>query len=94
MKRMRLTVDASGHVDIGYEDSFTGEWLERRFSAGWSRETWVIEHMAHGRSGQVCEELASTGSTLRASESSLPRVIRREYRAMRRSEQKWYRARA
>jgi hypothetical protein len=85
MKRMQMTVETSGHVQISYTDSITEERVTRRFSAGADRPVYVIEHLGGGRTAQVCEQLAGTGSTLRASRTSLPGIIRSEYRAMRRA---------
>lgn len=85
MAKMQMTVESSGHVEISFTDAYTDERVTRRFSAP-TAEGYVTEHMRGGRTGQVCEQLASTGSTLRASRETLADVIRREYRAMRRAE--------
>jgi len=43
----------------------------------------VIEHIGRGNTAQVCERLSSRGSTLHCSNiDNLPALIRREYRAM------------
>ena len=50
---------------------------------------YVIEHIGRGNTVQVCERLSSRGSTLHCSGSdSLPALIRREYRAMVRANNK------
>lgn len=88
-KRMRLIVEPSGHVEITYLDYYTDEMVTRRFSCPSATETrYVVEHLGSGRTGQVCEEIASTGSTLRSTRQHLPELIRAEYRAMRRAEKR------
>jgi len=89
--RMRITVESSGWVVITYWDDIEGAMVERVFSAP-TRHGYVIEHMRGWRTGQVCEQLASTGTTLMASSDTLSRVIRREYQAMRRAEKRYLRA--
>lgn len=92
-KRMHLSVEPSGHVEITYLDHCTDEMVTRRFSCPSSTETrYVIEHLGAGRTGQVCEQLASTGSTLRSTRERLPKLIRSEYRAMRRAERRYQEA--
>jgi hypothetical protein len=86
--RMRLTVAASGHVTISYQGP-DGLQRERTFSANSDTPVYVREHRHDGTTTQPCEELASTGSTLRASRSTLADVIRREYRAMRAAEKRY-----
>ena len=50
---------------------------------------YVIEHIGRGNTAQVCERLASRGSTLHCSSiDNLPALIRREYRAMVRANNK------
>ena len=50
---------------------------------------YVIEHIGRGNTAQVCERLSSRGSTLHCSSSdNLPALIRREYRAMVRANNK------
>ncbi len=91
-RRMRLTVEDSGHVEIAYRDAITDDLVTRRFSAGSTddRHVYVVEHLGGGRTAQVCEQLAGTGTTLRASRSTLAGVIRREYCAMREAERREY----
>jgi hypothetical protein len=88
--RMTLTIEPSGHVEIAYDDALYGQGrVTRRFSTpGRLRPGYVIEHLGNGRTSQVCERLAGTGSTLSCTVDQLPDVIRREYRAMRRVEAK------
>lgn len=88
--KMKLTVNDAGNVTLAYDtEDFMGEIarVEREFSCpvdgGYVREynpktlDW----------DQVCDRLASRGSTLIASNRvELPNIIRREYRAMRRAE--------
>jgi hypothetical protein len=86
-RRMRLTVYASGHVEITYRDPITDETVTRRFSANagdGTRSVYVVEHLPGGRTTQPCGALAATGDTLLATRASLPDVIRSEYRRMRR----------
>lgn len=98
MARMRLiddSGDARGDVTLRYRDADDIDNVEvcRRFTVPASRDgrtpLYVIEHLGSGRTAQVCEELASTGNTLMATPQSLARVIRHEYRAMRRAEKRW-----
>ena len=50
---------------------------------------YVIEHIGNGNTAQVCDRLASRGSTLHCSSSdNLPALIRREYQAMVRANKK------
>jgi hypothetical protein len=86
--RMRLTVAASGHVTISYQGP-DGLRRERTFSANSDTPVYVREHRHDGTTTQPCEQLASTGSTLRASRATLADVIRREYRAMRAAEKRY-----
>jgi hypothetical protein len=81
MKRMSLTVDGSGMVEISYTDPITDESVTRRFRAG-QESSYVQEHLRGGRTAQVCDGLAGTGSTLRGTRAALPGIIRAEYRKM------------
>ena len=50
---------------------------------------YVIEHIGNGNTAQVCDKLSSRGSTLHCSSiDKLPALIRREYRAMVRANNK------
>ena len=78
----RMVLKETGFsVEISYDDVLTERRVTRVFSAPTSHVGYVREG-----NGQVCEKLYSTGTTLRASLVTLPAVIRREYRAMRRDE--------
>lgn len=85
-RKMRLT-ETPGHVRIEYDDPLTGERCERHFSQTYGLTStmdsprYVHEHLRHGTT-QVCERLASTGSTLRSTTAGLAGCIRREYRKM------------
>ena len=68
-----------------YSDELRGEAVKRTFFV---RGAYVYETCEDGRDRQVCDRLATRGSTLRATPETLLRVIRNEYRAMRRSEKK------
>ena len=86
MTRMKLLTDAViGHVYLSYTAP-TGERVYRTFSTT-NRKGFgsVIRLHDDVRTSQVCERLASTGSTLSCTRAELPDVIRREYRAMRRA---------
>lgn len=88
MARMRLTVEDSGRVAIDYVDIYTGESCHRRFGCP-DAGGYVREYQSDGREvGQVCDQLSGTGDTLTAPGrgEALAKVIRREYRAMRRAE--------
>ena len=80
MKRMKLEDTWTG-VRITYWDTLEERMISRHFTAPSGRVGYVSEG-----DGQVCEELAGMGRTLMASADTLARVIRREYRAMRRAE--------
>jgi len=85
---MQLSIESPGWVTISYTEPATGERVTRTFRAPAGREGYVWEN-THRCQQQVCEELAGTGTTLIASAETLPAVIRREYRRMRRA---WARA--
>jgi hypothetical protein len=91
MTRMTLTTDpVTGRVTIAYTDSMSGERRTRAFTTTRPEgPSYVIEIDQRGQYPQVCERLASTGSTLMAQRETLADVIRREYRAMRRSDAKY-----
>jgi hypothetical protein len=92
MARMTLVQDwmQAGTVTISYDDEIYGRRAARHFrtppgcSLGYVRE--IREDGTE--IGQVCDGLACTGSPLMATRKDLASVIRREYRAMRRAEQK------
>lgn len=81
--RAKIYLDGS-HVHVEYDDHLNGR-VRREFSnpvgGGYVRE-WDNA----GNTRQVCEKLCSTGITLICHETqSLLDLIRREYRAMRRT---------
>ena len=81
--------DEHGAVILRYAPYYQdGSARVREFHAPRHDVGYVTEYIgAHGVEHiQVCERLSRTGSTLRATTSTLPAVIRREYRAMRRAE--------
>ena len=77
-----IRTNADKSVTIIYESAVAGCRVSRTF--------WVAAPGRYVWEGQkqVCEKLAGTGITLMASADELAAVIRREYKAMRRSEQK------
>ena len=82
MPRMKLTTDSCGHVTIEYDEE-SGERVTRQFTCP-EAGGYVREFKGTSMPEQVCERLASRGVTLRAaSRADLPRVIRREYEALR-----------
>ena len=86
---MRLTETPNG-VELSYVDAHEGRRVTRTFfvsSTDPDKPSYVREWVGRDAK-QVCDELASLGDTLRATGNTLARVIRREYRAMRRAEAK------
>lgn len=84
MTKMRLTQSAGGAVYLAYDDVHVDDRVEREFFV---RGRYVYEDMGQGRDArQVCDRLQCRGSTLMSDVQSLPDVIRREYRAMRRAD--------
>lgn len=87
--RARIT-DEDGRVFLSY-DGEDGQRITRRFFCDGHPSGYVYE-VTLGWPGdgtnkrQVCHELACTGNTLYCDASRLVNLIRREYRAMRRSE--------
>ena len=78
--KAKITTDAQGYVTLSFDHALSGERVTETFSCpldgGYVRDS-------KGR--QVCDALATTGSTLRCSgRDNLINVIRREYRRMRR----------
>jgi hypothetical protein len=71
----------SGPVVIAKYEAWTGDLVAREFFA---RGSYVYESTGRGER-QVCARLSTRGETLRASEP-LIEIIRSEYRAMRRDE--------
>lgn len=74
------------YVTVSYDDAYTGERIERVMfcpnSGGYVREVVGI----NGNNRQVCERLEQMGTTLWATPEYLPKLIRKEYAAMRRAE--------
>lgn len=83
--KMRLTTDEHGRVTIRYEGEAGGA-VERTFIAPMDGG-YVRELRPDGSTTQPCERLARLGNTLMVDRrENLPALIRREYRAMRRTE--------
>jgi hypothetical protein len=87
--RTKITTDnVTGNVTIKYLDCF-GDLCERTFSTTSPFDhSSVLELFDNGQTAQVCERLSSMGWSLTSTRASLPDVIRREYRRMRRAEGK------
>lgn len=83
MTKMHLTRRAAGAVVVEYDDEMRDTRVTREFFV---RGRYVYEDLGNGRDRQVCDRLQTRGSTLMSDLDSLPAVIRREYRAMRRAE--------
>jgi hypothetical protein len=85
---MRTTITADhNYVHLHYDCVMTGQRIARTFFVPWSGG-YVREMEGNGQSRQVCARLAYIGATLRATDpADLLRVVRAEYRAMRRAEQ-------
>lgn len=81
-KRMRLTVDAQGEVEIAYTEPITEDFVTRRFLVTRGDESSYVWERLRGERAQVCDGLAHRGNALRSTRDGLPNVIRREYRAM------------
>ena len=85
--RTKITTDDHGYVTISYDD-FLGERVTRTFFCP-TNGGYVREQDSRGQYPQVCDGLSRRGNTLDcASRAELPAMIRREYRAMRRREDK------
>ena len=89
MRAKFATHPTSGHVTLEYTDADGARHSRTYSTTGRDGRGYVIDVDGKGGSRQVCERLASTGSTLMASRDTLPEVIRREYRAMRRSDARY-----
>ena len=87
--KAKFSTDLMGRVTVAYDMEFwTGETVrvERVFTCP-DDGGYVREKMSNGSWEQVCDKLASMGSTLScSSRAALVELIRREYRAMRRAE--------
>ena len=88
--KTKITTDDQGRVTVEYDDDFhwTGETVRRTRVFTCPQEGgYVREKMSNGNWEQVCDKLASMGSTLSCSSRDvLVDLVRREYRAMRRAE--------
>ena len=87
--RTSITQNQQGYVTLCYDDPRLQARLSMTFfcppSGGYVR-LWTQD----GQHSQVCDRLATRGSTLMApSRDALLSVIRREYRAMKRAHEKW-----
>ena len=88
--RTRITLD-SNNVTVARDNPFSGERETTTYFVGRTsdgKSGYVRIRDAAGRFPQICEGLAGTGPTLRATPESLPRVIRRELRRQAASEQR------
>ena len=89
--RAKFTTDSMGRVTLAYdEQQFDGETrrIERTFTCPIDGG-YVRELAADGSARQVCDRLAYMGNTLAASSlDDLIHLIRHEYKAMRRAEQR------
>lgn len=87
--KMVLKTDEIGHVTLSYDDDDYGgaKRVNRVFRCPLDGG-YVLEHRDNDWK-QVCDKLYGMGSTLMSpSRADLARVIRREYQAMRRAEQR------
>ena len=88
--KTKITTDEIGRVEISYDNGAwyaDGERVTRLFSCP-PDDGYVIE-WRNGEWKQVCDRLAGMGSTLSCrNRDSLPDLIRREYKAMRREEKR------
>ena len=86
--RARFTIMSDGTVSVIYSDVL-GVRLNRQFfcpvEGGYVRERMVNDYT------QVCERLSHTGHTLMSTRGTLLNDIRREYRAMKRNDNKYTR---
>lgn len=89
--KAKFATDPAGHVSLEY-DATDYDGVTRRITRVFLAPRgggYVREYLEHGKSPQVCERLSSTGSTLSVtSREKLLDLIRKEYRAMCRSEKK------
>jgi hypothetical protein len=82
--RAKITTD--GHnVTVEMDDELTGERVRTTY---FCMGEYVHIRDAAGRYPQVCERLSGSGSTLRATDETLPAVIRRELRRRREAERR------
>lgn len=85
--RTKVTTDNIGRVTISY-DAWYGERVTRTFTTMGVDGGYVIELDLTGGAKQICDRLARTGNTLYcARRADLAKLIRREYRAMRRADE-------
>lgn len=84
--RTTITTTSCGDVVLSYDDFITGDRHTRTFFCP-SGGGYVREEDSYRNNPQVCDGLSRRGPTLMASsDADLIRVIRREYRRMRRFE--------
>lgn len=86
--KAKFSTDLMGRVTLSYDvEDYDGvRRVERTFTCP-VEGGYVREYRKEGAWEQVCEKLASMGSTLScSSRNALGELIRREYRAMRRAE--------
>ncbi len=89
--KAKFTIDSIGRVTISYDDETLDGVIrvERTFTCP-EDGGYVREYLSNGELKQVCDRLASMGSTLMcSSRADLPALIRREYRALRRFEKRY-----
>ena len=88
--KTKITTDEIGRVTISYDSRSwysDGERIERTFS--YPPDGGYVIEWRNGEWKPVCDRLAGMGSTLSCrNRDSLPDLIRREYKAMRREERR------
>jgi len=87
--RTSISQDRQGYVTLCYDDPIIADRVTMTFfcppQGGYVR-MWTQD----GRHPQICERLARRGPTLISpTADALVKIIRREYRAMRREHAKW-----
>jgi len=91
--KTRITTDLVGRVTISYDriNNYAGYEnmrIQRTFSTDGVNGGYVIE-IDHYGTHQICQQLNYSGHTLYCdNRADLPKIIRREYRAMRRAEKR------
>ncbi len=85
--RTSFKTDSTGGVSMKYFNVYDQEVITRDFSC--NTDGGYVYEVTDGMHKQICGQLAYRGSTLLAvSREVLIRVIRREYRAMRKEEER------
>lgn len=87
MTKTTITQTDTGTVALSYDDAKTGERITREFTVVGSD---VREYDSRGNLHTVCSGLSSGGWVLSVGKDGLLSTIRREYRAMRRAEAKFW----